>query len=276
MISPTSRIAVLFASLIVTASADVVAFERTSGPKLVLVRSKSAIQLKRDWASAITSDNVSVLSGMLDRNDASDLVTVTASNGKSALMVASKKGDIAFARRLIQAGVNVNETTETLGTPFMFAIVGGQQQVAQWLFEQGADIHAVGSNGWSALTIAAAKGDVTLLQWLISQGADAQVRDVYRYTPLLRAVDNGFLQAAALLLSLPETDIHAKDEYDNTALHHAVFANEESMVGLLLEHGADPTMRNRDGLSPIDVANSLSRQSDELLKQLEEQIRQGL
>ncbi len=38
-------------------------------------------------------------------------------------------------------------------------------------------------------------------------GADAQVRDVYRFTPLLRAVDNGYEKTAALLLSLPETEL---------------------------------------------------------------------
>jgi len=276
MIRPTSPVAVLFATLIVSAGADVVAVDRASGPRLTVVRAKLTANDRQSWLSAIASDSVGELSKLLNRSNASQLVAITASNGKSALMVACKRGDLALAQRLLDVGADVHQSTQTLGTPFMFAVLGGHHSMAQWLIEQGADMHATGSNGWTALTIAAAKGDVTLLQWLINEGADAQVRDVYRYTPLIRAVDNGFEQAASLLLSLPDTDVHARDEYDNTALHHAVFANNDSMVALLLEYNADPTLRNRDGLSALDIANSLTIRSDELLHQLHERIRRGL
>lgn len=250
--------------------------DRIHGPKLTVVRSKVGMNLKRDWSQAISADNVRALTSLLNIHDPDQLIGYTADNGKSALMVASKKGALPLAQRLVAVGADVNEKTETQGTPLMFAVVGGHLNMAQWLLDEGADIHARGSNGWTALTIAAAKGNVTLLQWLIRQGANAQVRDVYRYTPLLRAVDNGFLQAAALLLSLPETDVHARDEYENTALHHAVFSNEEAMVNLLLDHGADPTMKNRNGLSAVDVVQSMSSHSQALLELLNAQIREEL
>lgn len=250
MISPRSRIAVILASVIVAASADLAAVDRTAAHRLSVVRLKFGTDEKEAWISAINNDRIDLISLMADQYDPEQFLAVTAGNGKSALMSACKQGNLELVKSLVAAGADVNEQTQTQGTPFMFAVLGGNLNIAMWLQEQTADIHAKGSNGWSALTIAAAKGYVDILRWLIDAGADAQVRDVYRFTPLLRAVDNGHLDAAALILSLPQTDVNARDEYDNTALHHAVSAKDIPMINLLLKHGADHSLENRDRLSP--------------------------
>lgn len=213
---------------------------------------------KNRWISAIGNDRVDLLASLRDEHDLTELLKVTASNGKSALMVASKKGDLPLAKSLVEGGASIHDLTITQGTAFMFAILGDQQHVVEWLYESGADINVVGSNGWTALTIAAAKGNAGLLQWLLDRGADAQIRDVYRYTPLLRAVDNGYLNTARILLSLPDTDVNAQDEYDNTALHHAVSAKNTEMVKLLLAYNANPDVKNRQNLSARELAVSVS------------------
>ncbi len=266
MIRSTSPLAVLFASLIVSASGDATAaIDRNLPQKVSYLRSKARPAIKQAWMSAITNDNAEKLAEIFERHEPKKLLEITAINGKSALMVAAKTGHLELARLLVQAGADVNETTETQGTPFMFAVLGDQQDVARWLLRQGADLNTVGSNGWTALTIAAAKGNVHVLQWLIGQGADTQVRDVYRFTPLMRSVENGYVEAAAVLLSLVETNVDARDEYDNTALHHAVSQGSEAMVRLLLEHHANPTLVNRDGISPMALASTVSDNSHVIL-----------
>lgn len=211
-------------------------------------------EIRQQWISAIGNDRVAMLRQLLRRSDASRLITLSASNGKNALMVASKKGDLSLVRSLVAAGSRIDARTATNGTAFMFAVLGGQQQVAQWLLERGADPHVVGANGWTALTLAVARGDETMVDWLLANGADAQVRDVYRFTPFMRAVENGRLAVARRLLELDDTDIDARDEYGNTALHHAVAAADASMVAMLLAQGASPDIRNRDGTSPATLA----------------------
>lgn len=269
MINSGSPLAVLMASLIVMASGATADAERSLVVKPAKQSTKLRAASKLAWRSAIINDDAQELRTLLESNDPQSLLTITANNGKSALMVAAKKGDETLAKKLVKLGVDINETTETQGTPFMFAVLGNHQNVARWLLEQGADIDRIGSNGWTALTIAAAKGQVSTLQWLIGQGANAQVRDVYRFTPLLRAVDNGYIEAVNVLLSLVETDVNAHDEYGNTALHHAVAAGNMEMVELLLEHHADPSLLNRDGVSPADIARSLASDSHAVLQALE-------
>jgi len=272
VINTGSPLAVLMASLVVCASGDVVANERHHSAKATYISTKVRSSDKQAWISAIINDDTTKLSRLLDLGNSTSLIQITASNGKSALMVATKTGDLVLAERLVVAGASVNELTETQGTPFMFAILGGHRDVAQWLLDQGADINTVGSNGWSALTISAAKGQVPLLQWLISEGAYAQLRDVYRFTPLLRAVENGHIEAAAVLLSLVDTDVNARDESENTALHHAVASRNTALVNLLLEHSANPQLLNRKGKSPMDMARALASDSETLLHAMESNL----
>ena len=211
--------------------------------------------VRQAWLRAISNDQASRLKRLIRLHDPAALLAITASNGKSALMVAGKVGDLPLVTSLVGAGARIDEMTQTQGTALMFAVLGNQRDVAEWLVARGADIHVIGSNGWTALTIAAAKGHLELVQWLIALGADAQVRDVYRYTPLMRAVENNHESVVALLLSLAETDVNVQDESDKTSLHHAVSAGHVAMVRLLLQHGANPAIQNRYGMTAVELAD---------------------
>lgn len=222
------------------------------------------------WASAIANDRADTLQQMLDqhignKNNSNnknssvdllgvDLLSKVAPNGKSALMVASKQGELALAKRMVEMGANVNELTQTGGTPLMFAVLGNHVTLARWLHQAGADINAKGSNGWSAATIAGAKGQADMLRWLISAGADINSPDVYRFTPLMRAVDNQHAESVQVLLLQGQAGVDFKDESDNTALHFAVANKQSTVIELLLKHGANPLQANRDGITPTDLA----------------------
>ncbi len=211
------------------------------------------------WVSAIGNDRADTLARLLGEYSPELLLPLTASNGKTALMVAAKIGDKAFARTLIAAGSDINARTVTGGTAFMFAILGDELELARWFKTLGADVHVQGTNGWTAVTIASAKGFTETLEWLLEIGADGRVPDVYRFTPLMRAVDNGHLSVARLLIEKAKANVNAVDEYDNTPLHHAVSVSLETgqtdMVELLLNAGANALSRNREGVTPLAIAS---------------------
>ncbi len=254
MFKPRHRDAILIALLVPLMITPAMALDEPLAGTQVDRKMSVKPAVRQAWLRAIGNDQAARLKRLIRLHDPAALLAITASNGKSALMVAGKVGDLSLVTALVRAGARIDETTQTNGTALMFAVLGNQRDVAQWLVEQGADIHVIGSNGWTALTIAAAKGHLELLQWLVALGADAQVRDVYRYTPLMRAVENNHESVAAILLSLPKTDINVQDESDNTSLHHAVSAGNVSMVQLLLQHGADASIRNRYGMTAVKLA----------------------
>jgi ankyrin repeat protein len=226
---------------------------------MLTLGSASADDIHTRWISAISNDRTDTLQILLNTAATKpDLIAVAAANGKDALMVACKQGDLALAKQLVAAGTDINRVTLTGGTPFMFAVLGDQQAVAEWLHAQGVAVNAKGSNGWSAMTIAAAKGLDKILAWLIANEADINSADVYGFTPLMRAVDNNHLLAATVLLSTAGIDVNHGDESDNTALHYAVANGKVRMVELLLQHGARRTIKNRDGLSPEAMASGVA------------------
>lgn len=223
--------------------------------------------LRAQWISAISSDNTTTLKDILAQaSDDSSLWDITASNGKSALMVASKMGDEGFAKQLVAQGANIKAKTQTHGTAFMFAVLGDQQLIAAWLKEQGADINARGSNGWTSVMIASATGLDDTLDWLLVQGANANTPDVYGFSPLMRAADNAHEKSVALLLASDDADVHWQDELDNSALHYAVSGAVSAsgaastvyvnIIQQLLQADASATLKNRSDLSPIDIAKA--------------------
>jgi ankyrin repeat protein len=136
----------------------------------------------------------------------------------------------------------------------MFAVLGNELAIAKWLFNQGVDINAQGSNGWSAVTIASAKGFAEMLAWLVAIGVNVNAADVYQFSPLMRAVDNGHANAVHILLGVPGIEIDVQDEAKNTALHYAVANNRRDLVELLLDSGARSDIRNRMGQTAATMA----------------------
>ena len=209
------------------------------------------------WRKAISGDDAEQLSAVLRAHAGSalgkELPGTTASNGKTALMVAAKSGDLALAEALVREGSELDAVTATGGTAMMFAALGENTEVAQWLFLRGAAVDDVGSNGWTTMTIAAARGFSPMVSWLLSVEAVAAPVDVYGYTPLMRAVENGHEDAASILLDAGAERINHQDEFGNTALHHASRAGREDLVMLLVAAGADGSITNRDGQLALAV-----------------------
>lgn len=230
----------------------------TISPNAISSESKPETLVQK-WGSAIANDRVEQLEQLLDQHidklgEPLALLHAVAPNGKSALMVASKQGELALVKRLVALGADVNELTKTGGTPFMFAVLGNHLEVARWLHDAGANVNAKGSNGWSAATIAGAKGQADMLRWLVEIDADINAPDVYRFTPLMRAVDNRHAESVRILLEQGSADVQFKDESENTALHFAVANKQSAVVKLLMQHGANPLQTNRDGITPADLA----------------------
>lgn len=110
--------------------------------------------------------------------------------GMTPLMEAVKKGSVASARLLLDAGAKVNVHSGTppvstrglseLGelTPLILAAAGGNARIVQLLLDHGADVHAKESRGMNALTMAAASEyqDEETVRILIEAGCDIQAK----------------------------------------------------------------------------------------------------
>ena len=96
----------------------------------------------------------------------------------------------------------------------------------------------------SNLWIAAGEGKLELVQYYLeSQSLDVNAKDEFEYTALHAAVSYSQIDIIRFLIS-KGADVNIRDGDMDTPLH---VVESEEIARLLIEHGADPKLRNDQG-----------------------------
>ncbi|CAG0895971.1 unnamed protein product, partial [Cyprideis torosa] len=188
----------------------------------------------------------------------------------TALHRAAHKGDV---RRV---GVLVEKRKEDLWTktehgwlPIHVAARHGGPDVVRFFIEyannhpkDGDMINAQDNWGATPLHLAAVKGDAASLEVLVGEGrADPWIKAENGWLPIHEAAWCGQPEAVRFFLkynaSHPERGdmLNERDNYGRTPLPHAVQMGHVECVRLLLEAGADVTIANEKGNTPVDLAD---------------------
>ncbi|CAD5115402.1 DgyrCDS4380 [Dimorphilus gyrociliatus] len=126
------------------------------------------------------------------------------------------------------------------------------------LIDEGVDINSTHPLGWTSLHVATINKNKEVLRILLKQKADPNIGD--QFTNAFETAKRKNLHYLRVLMS-------REDEFSNrlnnrasfkgcTALHYAVLVNDKDIVEMLLNAGADPTLENDLGHSPLAYAGS--------------------
>ncbi len=107
--------------------------------------------------------------------------------------------DKAKARRLIEAGADVNKRTPYGTTPLDRAVSAGLKSIVELLIEKGADVNAKDNWDWTPLHSAAEKGHRELAELLIANGANVNAKDGANRIPLWYAEKKSHTENVELL-----------------------------------------------------------------------------
>ncbi|MEZ6118427.1 MAG: ankyrin repeat domain-containing protein [Pirellulaceae bacterium] len=124
--------------------------------------------------------------------------------GVSPIMIACQNGNEEIARALLKAGANANDVQRGGETVLMTAARTGKVDVVTRLVEHGAEVNAVERRQQTALMWAAADGHADVVAFLIQAGADFRRRLPSGFTALFFAVRNGHSDVALTLLDAGE------------------------------------------------------------------------
>jgi ankyrin repeat protein len=175
--------------------------------------------------------------------DAGAPVDLDPGDKETPLITAASYGDAEVAKVLIDAGadLNVRSAPDSGGVPggtaLLHAAVFGMTDVLDLLVEAGAEVHS--------LEEAAAAGDVE--GWLTPESPLQP-----RIRALVFAADHERLSVIDRLIDAG-TPVDAFDEvWGRQALRIAAQNGRPASVRRLLEHGADPNLVDKDGLTALD------------------------
>ncbi|WP_291992077.1 ankyrin repeat domain-containing protein [Candidatus Accumulibacter sp. ACC003] len=93
-------------------------------------------------------------------------------NGETALSLAAYSGNLAFVKRLVEAGADVN----LYGwSPLIYATFNGHKTTVEYLLSKGANVNAKTENGSTALLFAARFGHQEIVTLLLKNQADPNI-----------------------------------------------------------------------------------------------------
>ena len=138
----------------------------------------------------------------------------------SALHMAAVSGNAECVRILLDAGADINACSPTCPTPLHYALSNNHTECARLLLERGASPDAESSPGYTPLHEAATESS-ECLHLILEYGVRVNViEEDSGMTPLMRCARYGIPACAELLL----------------------------------QHGADPDIRNNEGQTALDIA----------------------
>jgi len=187
-------------------------------------------------------------------------------------MAAAAADDTATLQLLLAEGVDIELRDSRGRTALLVATHHDALEAARLLIEAGADVNAMDHISDSPYLYAGAEGRLEILRLTLANGADLSSVNRYGGTALIPATHHGHVETVRLLLTT-ETDIDHVNYLGWTALLEAIILGDGSrtyidIVRLLIEAGADVSLADGDGVSPL--AHALSRDYKEiagLLKQ---------
>ncbi len=184
---------------------------------------------------------------------------------------AVKRDDAQAAQQLLVRGFDANTLDPQGQSGLATALREPSPKIAQLLIDwPQTDLNTQSAQGESALMLASLKGQLDLVEKMVKKGADVNKTG---WTPLHYAASTGQVKVISLLLE-NHAYIDAESPNGTTPLMMASMYGTVAAVKLLLEEGADPLLRNQQGLTAQQFAERANRpDSAEILTNSAKQTR---
>jgi ankyrin repeat protein len=179
----------------------------------------------------------------------------------TGLHAAAQRGDLAAIQRLAASRTALEATDAHGRTPLHVATFARRREAVAALLKAGANPGALESGRYDAVTIAAVADDEETLRVLLAHGASAKlVTSRYDGTALIAAAHLGHDGVVRQLIQAGAPLDHVNNLHW-TALIEAIVLGDggprhQRTLQLLLDAGADTTLTDRAGRTPLQLARA--------------------
>jgi uncharacterized protein len=184
----------------------------------------------------------------------------------TGLLGAAHRGDTAKLRTLLATKPSLEVRDAQQRTPLHVATYASQREAIRLLAVAGADLNAMEYQQYDPVTIASVANDEETLALLLQLGASAKnTTSPYEGTALIAAAHLGHAGVVRQLIAAGAPLDHVNNLHW-TALIEAVVlgdggARHTDIVRQLLQAGANPKLTDRNGNTPLQLAQARGYQA---------------
>lgn len=167
---------------------------------------------------------------------------------------------LALMKHCIDNGANVN-SMGSYGETLLCIACETNIKVVKLLVKAGADVNLKSENDYP-IQVAIANNKFEIIKFLLENGVPLDFKsEIKKYTLLHYAATTYSIEIIEFLLA-KGLDVNALDFDGNTPLHHACNNWEHpdiqtEIIKLLLEHGADVSMKNKKEITPLGILDRI-------------------
>jgi ankyrin repeat protein len=194
-----------------------------------------------------------------DRFGLEGVLTILPRGNLTPLMYAAREGSLQTARVLAEAGANLNLTEPDGATALVLAIMNGHYDTAALLLEKGADPNIADSAGMAALFATVDMNTLTEIYGRPRRTSSDQLNALGLITKLLEHGANVNAQLKSPTLQRAHTPGDRNLGEGTTPLMRAARNGDADAMRILLEHGADPTIAQKNHITALMLAAGLGR-----------------
>lgn len=174
-------------------------------------------------------------------------------NINGAFVLAAKAGRLERVTALLAEGAAVNSRDRNGDSPLNMAASKGNEALVDVLMRAGADVNLANIAGVTPLMGAAFSGNAAIVRKLLAAGARTEPLDRVKKNAAIYAAGVGCTACLTELLRAG-TAVNTRLDNDETLLMWAAGYGHVSTVQLLLDQGADRSLKDNRGKTAADIA----------------------
>jgi uncharacterized protein len=194
-----------------------------------------------------------------DRFGLEGVLTILPHGNWTPLMYAAREGSLDAARALAEAGAELNLTDPDGTTALVLAIINGHFDTASLLLDKGADPNIADAAGMSALYAAVDMNTLGEVYGRPPRPSHDKLSALDLIGILLGHRANPNAQLKSPTLQRAHTPGESTLAEGSTALMRAAKNGDAGAMRLLLEHGADPSLVQKNHTTALMLAAGLGR-----------------